>query len=861
MPTFDVFVSYSKFSIYRADGEHASEEDNWPGLLAELTKAKVEEALGQSIESFYVYSERPLGEDWTNMLKNVSRAKILLPILSETYFSSITCFQEWLAFASNSDDFGKVSNVVTKRDLDIFPVFRFEEVGEDDGNLLGKMLTTALKELKAAYEERGEEFSETHNKHVSDWVTRLLRNENALKMSDDAFANTRNGFRGPRVRRRILKLSEVIARALSTEELPAHLITELQRMADVSVLALGLDKYKEGGWGFSLGPHFERDREGEFLIRGRHEVNLFVLRALKQVLPRTEFISEVRQTLLKPLKDNGTKFTKSPVRDRKEHAVALSSLLNARREFNQELAARVDNLSEELSHNPITERWVLNRGNADNLSDAVIFFDLSARAREYVKEFPDFMEGRIDPQIVEQSHQMAQRSLQLWADASRIFQNIDTEILNNLVREPGVPFIGAKVGKELGVANKIISELLSFRLVCSLKESAREFVAKSNDIHLVSHLTTRFNKAFARLKQIDCPAAELSYFLKVFPVYLLSVKDLIFHAPEMNSDLVTHVKALEKMWFDLVEDRGGLQLASFMNAVSWAASIIYIERLQLDNAQEKLQEEYREIWSSVDKIRTNRVDALTASIEGDASSDAQSNFKNFVSQGIKLAGGTDRLAWLNTEKIDPLFRGLYAFGGSSENKSKASPTRLNSAIGLLLVDAKDNAVVSATAGFSAIYIEPIIDSLGLGIKSRERLVYELGTTDAELISGLSNSVVQDCWALDDENAKAELVDFVRRTSKVSELVATQRVKISSDPGKSYKDLLRLKTINKAQSRFVLRTCSRVTTDDLVGIEDLEVDERSGELILWTFSDVTNWAKNGLFGSLQDGPSAENLDDV
>lgn len=863
-PKFDVFVSYSRSRYSR---EHDQTVDPWPqGLVDAIRAAKVEGVPLSKSAKFYLYQERDAGEDWQSFVASVCRSNLMIVLVSETYFESLTCFEEWHAFSTRDPSFGSIKQIDEHRQDKILPIWRFEEETQEGfPDKKSEMQSLAAKSIAAKMGDKGEPFTSDHKHLVQRWVDSVFGRNYLGDLSEDA-ENSASAFtKSPRLRRSVSQIAAKIHNHLDPVQESEKRTHELKRLIALCLLGLGLDRYNHGGWGFSMGSEFEIDDDGALLQRGRYELNLIVLRALQSILPADQFYKESEAALLWSLDSKlsgalsqsamgSPRVAQSRVRDRKQRAAALATLLNSKSlpKFMTKLTRALDLLSEEILHTPVNQRWVIQQFTFSESYDDVVFFDFSSRALS-LNEDP-YLKGEIDKKAVKSGFDAAEASFRSWLRSKSPIKRIYNDAflpLSNFTSRKSITEIkpGVTPTKSIELTREIDSLLLYVRMICSLSNGASILMSDGSTAPAIRKIAELLEDLVAQVKRVDAEPSLVNQFLRVFPIYCLSLNDLAHHDQKRgmaSAVLQEHATACREIFFDLIDCLGASEIALRMNAAGWAATIILAERYQT-TIEERLS---KKIWTCAERARTHRKSAAIDMVRKPAA-EARKGFDEFIEQEIIGIEKTLETEWLDLSSRPLEWRPMFSFGGNSANAQIAQDPRIGDAVGLLLVDGETDNVVAATAGFNAIYIQPFSARLGIGLNSLERMIFELGETDTDFINSLSESIVKKCWPMDriGPNEDLQEADFSARSIEARQQVESQNLKERNDPGFSRRDLLELRTHEENESRFVLRTCSLIHPDDIVGVPSQEeLEETTGQsfLIQWTFVDVTNWVNAGAF---------------
>jgi len=762
--------------------------------------------------SIYVYEAQAPGDQWEDNLAAVCRAKALIPILSETYFESLTCFLEWYAFATRSPEFGRYSDIPIDPERPIFPVWRFEDNTAKDVNREKKALKArALEKVQQRLSSDRNFPLEQAGRLVEAWIDDVFESQ-AVDLSHWAL---KEDFEKECPADEMEKISQSLLDALLNEDWTA----EHENLLVLSLFALGMDRFHSGGWGFSMGAEFERDDDGRLLTHGRDELNQLVIRALRSTIGHKAAIEEEKSALLywrddtKPIS-----LASSPVKDRKLRVVSLSSLLQARdvKDVRNHLLLCVDHLKGEVHHEPFTQRWALEPPTA-KLYHQVAFFDFAARLLDAITN-DDFLASQIDNDEVKKGYASATDELEKWLFDNNPLVTLNSRFFSGIATDPEGIF------RERANSREIALLLVHLRMLCTLKPSAELVANNMKTFQALAAIRKVIDEVVPRLKLPDASQALLEAFVRVFPILLLSVRDLAHHAGNDDNDRSRiHAQALQSHWDDLIRCVGAVRLGAAMNAVGWAATILGFERSGRCSESEKL----RHIWNFAAKARKDRQETILAAVK---------QVEQEIASLCRELGLKDGDAALDQ------LRPLFTFGAEPRRLTGTSDASLGQAVGLLLVDAASDKVLSATAGFNEIYISPFSSRLGIGLNSLERLIYELGENDKEFINALSDSIVMDCWSVDNEG-KLKEEEFAERSIHVRGKLLEPETAATA----SYRDLLQLRIDANGASRIVLRTCSLVREDDLIGVSPAVLPdhrEESRRIVLWTFMDISSWEKSG-----------------
>lgn len=850
-PHYDVFVSYTAL----AGQARSNNPDPWPANLVDrlLTEIATIEPGATTIDQVYVYETRPRGEEWREHVAASCRATVLLPVVSETYFQSETCFLEWYAFVTGNPDFGQYRPIPPHR-FNIVPVWRLERENWQriEASLRSEMTAFALEHIPTTVGRTWRVPEDDLVALVRGWVDSIF-DRNGENLSEH-FEAGRGQFARGDLQKSIAVLARSIVPLLSKAVSRGALSDKAAKLVNLSVLALGLDRFSEGGWGFSMGPEFERDSSGRLFPQGRDELNQLVLRSLRSVIPERRLVAETKDALLWSLADGlPSGLAQSRVKDRKQRAMALSSLLHSRdiREIRDQLITHKKHLAQEVGHSPFDQRWVVETPfptrEAEGFSD-VAFFDFAARARAAIED-GGLAEGLgLDRSEVDRNYATADKSLREWLHRNDIFLILKAGFFDLLDDEPSDTKVHRLAQRDREPpprkpTHTVMMMALHFAMLATIAESAEMLGVLPGTLRGVRSIEPQIERIAARLKREDASSKDLSAFFSVYPLYCLALSDIAHHYSE--SDAITrHAAACRRHWLDIIECLGPAKVGRSMNAAGWAASIILAERYgELSDAGVLEQ-----IWSQAAILRGLRrkeaIDAVSL-----PRADARSKFDAFVLdeiEALQTKFGPEAFGLAGEDAA--VLRPLFSFGGNGAGWRPEVNQRVGDAVGLLMVDAETDRILSATVGFNSIYIEPFSARLGIGLNSLERLVFELGETDAKFIVSLSESVVERCWPLDDlDGPDLEAATFAERSNYVSNGVRQQQLTNRNDPGISFRDLLQLRLGADGQSRYVLRTCSLVHPKDLVGVAPALTGDESDTagILLWTFVDVSRWIDSGV----------------
>lgn len=851
-PRYDVFVSYTALSQVGENGA----SDAWPTHLASQLVAELDALRppqpGQA--RLYLYETRARGEAWRKHVAASCRSRVLLPIVSETYFTSETCFLEWYAFVTGNPEFGQYQPIRPHRLDFIVPVWRLEGESLKINDALRKSLyDVALEAIPPLIAARWRASTAEVEKLVQIWVDSTF-DRNGVNLSLHIDSGPRQFSRGD-LSRLIAELATSIDALLARSSAPASVSDEQTKLVTLSLLALGLDRFHAGGWGFSMGAEFERDSGGRLFPQGRDELNQLVLRSLRWAISPIDFLHETEVALLWSLREERlSSMAQSRVKDRKQRALALSALLHSVeiKPVRDRLMKHREHLATEVSHSPFDQRWVVETAMTPSKIedfDDVAFFDFAARARTATHD-PEMAIGLGLAQAeVDRNYAAAEKSLREWLHQHDILQTMNVrffELADAPDEDAKVHRLSRKddqTPRPHKAPHDIMMLMLHFHMLSTIPASAEMIGALSPTTRAIRSIEPKIEKIVTRLKREDRTDAELQMFLSVYPLYCLALTDLAHHYT-LNNSLTQHADLCRRCWLDLLECIGAAEVSRCMNAAGWAASIILAERQGANVDRTVLAK----IWSLAKRARDRRREVAVEAVSRPRT-EARATFDQFVReevQRIEAELGPDILAL----KGDPnLLRPMFSFGGNGAGWKPEVAERVGEAVGLLLVDAETDKILSATVGFNSIYIEPFSARLGIGLNSLERLVFELGETDTKFIDSLSQSVVEHCWPLDDVTGPAlEEVSFAERSQAARQRVQSQPRNNRNDPGVSVRDLLQLKLGADGRSRYVLRTCNRVHPQDLVGVApSLTGDEPQIEgIIQWTFVDITEWMDSGVF---------------
>jgi hypothetical protein len=293
VPGTDIFVSYTSLRFYKS---RKGTIDNWPLLFRDrliATIAEVMEARGTQApaQSVYAYEGQAPGDRWEDNLATVGHAKALVPILSETYFESLTCFLEWHAFVTRSLDFGRYTGTPPDPGRPIFSVWRFEDNTAKDVEKEKKALKARVLDGVGQRLIAERHFPPEQARSLTEaWIDHVFARY-AIDLSPWALESQ---FEKDYPAAEMEKLGVALADTLLSEDwTPEH-----QKLLLLSLFALGTDRFHAGGWGFSMGADFERDDDGRLLIHGRDELNQLVIRALRCTIGVKEAFEEEEDALL-----------------------------------------------------------------------------------------------------------------------------------------------------------------------------------------------------------------------------------------------------------------------------------------------------------------------------------------------------------------------------------------------------------------------------------------------------------------------------------------------------------------------------------------------------------------------------------
>lgn len=291
-------------------------------------------------EEVYIYTDfnvAPLNAEITpEILEKLKQANYLFCLLSEEYLSSVWCAYE-------HHQFGLLEKSIRPHYIGVVTPFINYEVYADKARFAKRIQTGIGRMTRCKNQKKNDALMQ----YVSGtWRSWLLDNRHIdlhLQVTPPAPDQSTG------------KLLEVALAKQKSEAIVGH--------AALAAYCLGADRYREGGWGFSLGNEFDVDeQDGDELPRGRYDMNVLSMRALGHFLKEDTFITEWGAVFEKAgIERNPRK----RVKDRLPEVASLLVCLENSKPMVAELKTRATQVSLELSPEQSSSRWTLESGTSE----------------------------------------------------------------------------------------------------------------------------------------------------------------------------------------------------------------------------------------------------------------------------------------------------------------------------------------------------------------------------------------------------------------------------------------------------------------------------------------------------------------
>lgn len=505
--------------------------------MDKLTAAVEDEYRQQTGKQLSVFKDTILlpGERWEErILTAVKASRCLLAVMSPPYFQSDYCRKEWEHFHAEEEKRGI-------RDL-IIPVYYTEhEPFENPGQRQDEW----LKDLAA---RQCEDFRQYRHEGAG-----AFRSKRELK---------------EKVERLVKGLRKALEGGRVLPPLNPKVAAQLRSLALLGVLALRLDRFKDGGWGLSLGNWFTRSSDRSFYRTGLPEVNLLVLRALRTFLEKEQLLKEVDSSLPHQDASNTAKVT---VQDRRSLFANLLALLQ--NEIRTTMGGRLNEHKQHFNHRPFVQRWG-PPAKLDQPTDDfwILFYDLILRIHrdsealgvltgtltKAASQASGGKAGALRENYLGEHLNEAEKCAEQWLRDNWLF---DMLAKDGLFKDPPKP------GGEEDVTWTLC--LLNYRMLASVQRSAEKVISRS----ALRTLRDRCKKIEENLRRLCNPrdSLQLGRAILYYSLYLMVLLDLQYHTEGVPSE---HLEKIENDWRDLLmrSNVGEAMLQS--NCVLWALLLL-----------------------------------------------------------------------------------------------------------------------------------------------------------------------------------------------------------------------------------------------------------------------------------------------
>lgn len=793
----------------------------------------LEDKCGIPREQIYRYDRDPSVKTIDEKVRSaLNRSQFLICIFDSNYFESTWCFQELHHFINGGGSRDDIVAVISSQ------IGIYGDCIRSKAGWPGPIKPERVDSDRLNGNEREYLF----NGWVDD-LRYLVKNRTKVNFKDSA------------------KDAPAAVEALTgfLDESGSTLIANAARW---SAFCLGADRFRMGGWGYSLGQFAETDAvDGDHLPFGPYGMGIVGLRALQCFLTPDELEIEQRSLFERASGGKTTFVDRNPAKVVNDHLPPLSRYLALLGMKNiPPLFETYVRAADRALGGP---RWTLEAQNSRSLEFlATAVASLIATAREnnrwkemveQVLEAPRGASRLLDGNPTDQESCAAELcgqlavSLQYYEDVRKKSAGLGSAA-DGLWRESSLAWL--ILSEEMRHISTLDTDAPAVQIRNKLCQASDDYDAIQREVASLVSSVSRDNDSASRIK-LSAMIARAATSAIIDPKKAEDQVDILieelFSLPEAN-EIVAKLDAIA--WASVIKigfamywqrelseaDARSIYLDSIIRDLqnSWLDGKEYresrVQYLLKDHNRPNVQE--RNYYTYRLKLRTVEDQHLAR-----------------ISRRAAEAVGRDEPAEESAQSLKKLVEGASFQIGKSANSRPSNSSAVDDAggsiCGTLRVFAKDKRVEMDSIGYRKLFLEPFSIITGIDIENLAGVKREFGDQDQNLVELMANLVIEKTYALVDGRHEAE--EFTNRTEFIhSELAAKQE-----DDGIGFEDLLKIVRVvpdregvpKQIAGRFVHRTAV---------LQTFNAEEKEN-VVSWRFFEVSDEFAHVLL----QVPSAEN----
>jgi hypothetical protein len=727
-----IFISYS-LRDYVKDRENVA-LDAW----VKRFKGQVCDLTGFKREEVYIYRDTinaPINAViWEEVARHLDTAEHLICVVSDEYLQSVWCLNEIKRFRARP---------ATETKDPIFVFTEFLAATSYDNNQIYKVqIHHGIDWMKL---KNGGDLPDDIEKYAqNEWLSALIEARNKKR-----HVNYRSDDRWPQVK----------------EELDGYLERPRSRFlvdyAELSAYCLGADRYRNGGWGFSMPEAFSYDDEdGDELPNGPYGLNVVVLRALSYFL-KGEELDEERRAIF----DSGS-IQRNPsqaVNDRLPHFANFLACLENREAASLFIKDEAEEAQDSLAGFDPLSRWTLKSLRAASRSDeyhAAVIACLSKR--EEIRQNKGekgllFMFEKL--QGKEGAEPKAPRPPRL-GDAE-LFNKFSELVSDAIARNDLLKLLRNDQKIPLSANPRIAFKAsILWLMLAGSREGTRllsEHIKHSDDEK--DSLVIDSIRHGIRSDNVESITMALAAFAATMACNRPLSKDI-----------------QNELYRELFQKKSSIKIVPKLNAVAWAA-ILLIASYQAKGILES--DPLIKLWMYGKDLRVRRLNAVTKSWNDvqllnkkNLNDQKRSSLVEHSAWWINRASEYSRTGEIAREQSMEDFAealGAATFWGRKfdDSKKRSSSDTLS---GVLRVNLIDNRIQLDSPGYSRIFLHPFGLITGMNVSNLNGIRREFGDDDAELVRIMGETVVKDVFVRNDNGYARNGCKFIERTREITELL-------------------------------------------------------------------------------------------
>lgn len=609
----------------------------------------------------------------------------------------------------------------------------------------------------------------------------------------------------------------------ATEALKLSLSSNVTRSvwdyAGLAAYCLGADRYKNGGWGFSMENLASSDGDDAGLSNGPCGLNLVVLNALGKFLEGGT-ISDERESIFGEIQSAEARRTKrNPFRavsDRLPYFAGLTACFQSPERDRSFLVSFAEEAHNCLSGAPQTNRWTLAELERDPNADeycAVAYASLS-HARKLKNEDPKFWKRMIERSL--------DTDLTLLKEFGNCVKNaLSGEHVLGLMARAGTPLGDSDYHKAVRILTVwlVLAESPDGKLLLTghiQEELERDLLASVTKI-VAQGVTKKDPKIISVLLAVY--AACTCGFEGAIPQQIIALEDLI--------------------WKDLFGKVESYEIVPRLGALAWA-SIILIALHRRGAVAEAEISNWRQLWQMGRQLRDERLSAIsqlskepgklnTANLEDRKRRSLQSHADWWAGKaaihvrrdGAGLEAHQDGFI---TEMSHATF-----WGNQQQTRQNNGPASLS---GVLRVNLQTKQVEMDSLGYRFIFLHPFNAITGMHVEDLDGIRREFGTDD-ELVRLMGETVVEKVFVPNERGYICDKCTFEKRTN---EIIKTLEKSSANEPERAIDDLLVVRRGAGNERRWIHRSAivqpvRKASSEKIISWRFVEMSEVAEKLTI------------------------------